>query len=173
MIACVPASTSPTTRTCGNAPTPSPRPLLDRPNAWLAGLSGTSRQVHHHNPPVPVPRAPRLVGRQRPRSLLEQQPQRLRPQPGAGSSRRRCSARPVCATTRSTSSGGNVLVSAPSAIRSVIGGGEGSRAAAAGAIRLRPLLVVSGRSGHYHAKAANRMALPLAGCFAHEGWYQC
>ncbi len=45
MIACVPASTSPTTRTCGNAPTPSPRPLLDRPNAWLAGLSGTSRQV--------------------------------------------------------------------------------------------------------------------------------
>jgi hypothetical protein len=41
----VPASTSPTTRTCGNAPTPSPRPLLARPNAWLAGLSGTSRQV--------------------------------------------------------------------------------------------------------------------------------
>src|SRR6266540_5888377 len=89
MIACVPASTSPTTRTWGNAPTPSPRPLLDRPNAWLAGLSGTSRPVHHHNPPVPVPRAPRLVGRQRPRSLLEQQPQRLRPQPGAGLSQRR------------------------------------------------------------------------------------
>jgi hypothetical protein len=41
----VPASTSPTTRTCGNAPTPSPRPLLALPNPWLAGLSGTSRQV--------------------------------------------------------------------------------------------------------------------------------
>ncbi len=61
MIACVPASTSPTTRTCGNAPTPSPRPLLALPNPWLAGLSGTSRQVpsrtmtrqlRYHAPPV-------------------------------------------------------------------------------------------------------------------------
>src|SRR6266545_3091645 len=33
IVAWVPHSTSPTTRTCGNAPVPSPRPLLARPNA--------------------------------------------------------------------------------------------------------------------------------------------
>jgi hypothetical protein len=42
----VPASTSPTTRTCGNAERCWPRLLAGRPNAAsLAGLSGTSRQV--------------------------------------------------------------------------------------------------------------------------------
>jgi hypothetical protein len=43
----------------------------------------------------------------------------------------------------------------------VIGGGEGSRVAAAGAIRSCPLLPQTTRSGHYHVKAANRMALGL------------
>src|SRR6266496_5905270 len=42
--------------------------------------------------------------------------------------------------TRSTSSGGKVLVRAPSAIRSVIGGGEDSWVGAAGAIRSCSLL---------------------------------
>src|SRR6266540_2417778 len=43
IVAWVPHSTSPTTRTCGNAPVPSPRPLLARPNAAsLSAVSATS-----------------------------------------------------------------------------------------------------------------------------------
>jgi hypothetical protein len=61
--------------------------------------------------------------------------------------------------TWSTSSGGKVLVSAPSAIRSVIGGGDGSWVGAAGAIRLCPLLPQTAKSGHHHPKTAKRMAL--------------
>jgi hypothetical protein len=48
----------------------------------------------------------------------------------------------------------------------VIGGGEGNRVGAAGAIRSCPLLVVSGKGGRYHAKAANRMALGLGAGYA-------
>src|SRR5680860_1219635 len=45
-IACVPHSASATSRSCGNAPTPSPRPDPGRPNsASLSGVSATSRQV--------------------------------------------------------------------------------------------------------------------------------
>jgi hypothetical protein len=51
-----------------------------------------------------------------------------------------------------------------------MGGGEGNRVGAAGAIRSCPILVGSGRSGHYHVKAANRMALGLSQDHgAHQG----
>jgi hypothetical protein len=55
-----------------------------------------------------------------------------------------------------------VLVNAPSAIRSVIDGGEGSSMGAAGASGLLRSFHEGTRSGHYRAKPANRMALGLA-----------
>jgi hypothetical protein len=45
-IACVPTSESATSRNCGNAPTPCPRPVPGRPNSYsFAGVSATSRHV--------------------------------------------------------------------------------------------------------------------------------
>jgi hypothetical protein len=52
----VPHSASPTTRICGNAPRPSPRPLPGRPNpASLSAVSGTSK----HIPSMATTRSPR------------------------------------------------------------------------------------------------------------------
>src|SRR6266536_1898881 len=84
-IAWVPHSTSPSRRTCGNAPCPRPPP--GRPNAaWLAGVSATSRvvpsSVISRNPRYHAPGGRR--GGKRPGDLDEQLPQRRRPKPLPG-----------------------------------------------------------------------------------------
>src|SRR6266540_140257 len=54
--ACVPASTSPTTRTCGNAPTPPPA-ALGATQRLVGGAVGhiQTGPVHDHDPPAPIP----------------------------------------------------------------------------------------------------------------------
>jgi hypothetical protein len=119
------------------------RPTTDLPRAhdFDQGLAQASSGRRH------TAQVPRRQSHERPYS--------------AGSSRRRCSRRPVCAATWSANSDGNTLVhsSTPRVTRS----GNCSTIAAQHAGRPgHPLLLPIRRCGHYHAKLANRMALRLA-----------
>src|SRR6266571_1322994 len=70
MVAWVPHSTSPTTRPCGNAPVPSPRPLLARPNAAsLASILGAVIELRYRRAGVDCEVRTRRYPRFRPPDL--------------------------------------------------------------------------------------------------------